>query len=348
MRPIPRISFGIIVLNGEPFTGYNLRALYPFAHQIIVVEGAVEAAAAIATPDGHSRDGTLETLYRFKAEEDPQDKVEIITRDGFWSEKDEMSRAYARRATGDYLWQVDIDEFYMPDDMQAVVDMLAEDPGITAVSFRQLTFWGGFDYIVNSWYLQDGAEIYHRVFKWGPGYTYATHRPPTVLDDRGLDMRTLKWVGGYELERRGIRLYHYSLVFPKQVRDKCEYYSRAPWAEESRRAKEWAEDSYFSLRRPFRVHNEYRFPAWLSRFNGRHPPEIERLRRDIVEGRVNVELRPTDDVERLLRSRSYRWKRAVLRLLGAARARWHRTPTPVRKALAPLTRALGLQRRLGG
>ena len=35
----PRISFGIIVLNGEPFTRYNLRALYPFAHQIIVAEG---------------------------------------------------------------------------------------------------------------------------------------------------------------------------------------------------------------------------------------------------------------------------------------------------------------------
>lgn len=36
----PRITFGMIVLNGEPFTRYNLRALYPFAHEIIVVEGA--------------------------------------------------------------------------------------------------------------------------------------------------------------------------------------------------------------------------------------------------------------------------------------------------------------------
>jgi hypothetical protein len=35
----PLISFGMIVLNGEPFLRYNLRVLYPFAHQIIVVEG---------------------------------------------------------------------------------------------------------------------------------------------------------------------------------------------------------------------------------------------------------------------------------------------------------------------
>src|SRR5512143_3284299 len=93
------ISFGIIVLNGEPFTRYNLRALYPFAHEIIVVEGAVQAAAGIATPDGHSTDGTLEALRRFKAEEDPEGKLQIVTRDGFWSEKDEQSQAYATRAT---------------------------------------------------------------------------------------------------------------------------------------------------------------------------------------------------------------------------------------------------------
>ena len=60
---LPKITFGIIVLNGEPFTRYCLRALYPFAHEILVVEGA----APVATPDGRSTGGTLETLYRFKA-----------------------------------------------------------------------------------------------------------------------------------------------------------------------------------------------------------------------------------------------------------------------------------------
>ena len=34
-----KITFGIIVLNGEPFTKYCLRQLYPFAYEIIVVEG---------------------------------------------------------------------------------------------------------------------------------------------------------------------------------------------------------------------------------------------------------------------------------------------------------------------
>src|SRR3546814_12516086 len=97
----------MIVLNGEPFLRYNLRSLYPYAHQIIVAECAAPCARNIATPQGHSRDGTLEVLRRFKQEEDPEDKVVIVTAedeghpDGFWpGEKDEQSRAYPKRATG--------------------------------------------------------------------------------------------------------------------------------------------------------------------------------------------------------------------------------------------------------
>ena len=142
MSDSPRITFGIIVLNGEPFIRHTLRGLYPFAHEIIVVEGATPGARNIATGDGHSRDTTLKTLDDFKAHEDSKDKLVIVTRQGFWSEKDEMSQAYAARATGEYLWQVDVDEFYQPADMQAVIDLLAADPSITAVSFNTITFLG--------------------------------------------------------------------------------------------------------------------------------------------------------------------------------------------------------------
>ncbi|HEY7160510.1 MAG TPA: glycosyltransferase family A protein, partial [Acidobacteriota bacterium] len=90
----PRISFGIIVLNGEPFTKYCLRSIYPFAFEIFVVEGASLQAAEISTADGHSLDNTLETLRSFQIQEDPEKKLQIITKDGFWSEKDEQSQAY--------------------------------------------------------------------------------------------------------------------------------------------------------------------------------------------------------------------------------------------------------------
>ena len=116
----PRVTFGDHRPQRRAVHRYTLRSLYPYAHEIIVVEGAAPGAVNIATPDGHSRDGTLEVLRRFKADEDPDGKVTDRDRrgrrspDGFWpGEKDEQSRAYATRATGDYLWQVDIDEFYL-------------------------------------------------------------------------------------------------------------------------------------------------------------------------------------------------------------------------------------------
>ena len=301
---LPRISFGIIVLNGEPFTRYTLRALYPYAHEIIVVEGAAPGAANIASADGHSLDGTLDSLRAFKADEDPQDKLIIVTRDGFWSEKDEMSQAYAQRATGDYLWQVDVDEFYQPRDIEAVCKLLSKQPSITAVSFESVFFWAAPQYRVDSWYLLRGEAEFHRLFKWGEGYRYVTHRPPTVVDAQGQDLRRQRWVRAKDLLARGIYLYHYSLLLPKQVREKCEYYSRAEWAQRQH-IKAWADEAYFALRRHYHAHNVYEYPGCLYRFGGAHPPQVAQMWRDLNDPQSAFELRPSADIEALLNSPRY-------------------------------------------
>ncbi|MFC1706215.1 glycosyltransferase family A protein [Planctomycetota bacterium] len=309
MSKRPRITFGVIVLNGEPLTKYCLRALYPYAHEIIVVEGACEAAAGVATADGHSTDTTLQSLREFQEQEDEGDKLRIVTRDGFWPEKDEMSQAYAEHAKGDYLWQVDIDEFYQPEEMEAVLDLLASDPTISGLSFPQIQFWGSFSTSVDGWFMRGGLPEIRRVFRWGPGHTYTTHRPPTVVDAKGNDTYRGNWLRPGTAGAPPVTMYHYSFVFPKQVREKCAYYGRAQWAERSR-AEEWAESVYLNLSRPYRVHNVYGFPGWLDRFMGDHPPQIELLRRDIRQGAVQIDLRGTEDIERLLASWWYpvgRW-----------------------------------------
>ncbi len=321
MSSKPKITFGMIVLNGEPFVAYNLRALYPFAHQIIIVEGAVPAAKNICQPDGHSLDNTLEVLRLFKSNEDPEDKIVVITAedvgypDGFWpGEKDEQSSAYATRASGNYLWQVDVDEFYHPDDMRAVIEMLENDPTITAVSFDQITFWGGFEYTCDGWYLRSGASTYHRLFKWGKGYRYVAHRPPTVVDDRGRDLRKVKWIDGKGTARLGIQLYHYSLVFPSQVLNKSNYYGAAKWADRER-AEAWEKEVFRNLKRPYRVHNIYTEPSWLEPFKGKHPDIIESLLADIDDGNLKIEIRDTNDVEALLAALYYRLGRGALKAL---------------------------------
>jgi FkbM family methyltransferase len=350
----PRITFGIIVLNGQPFTRYVMEALYPFAHEIIVVEGAAPAAQNIATADGHSRDGTLDELRRIKAEEDPEDKITIVTAedegrpDGWWTgEKHEQSRAYAKRATGNWLWQVDIDEFYRAEEMERVIAMLRADPSITAVTFKQLTFWGGLGYRTDGWYLRRGATYYHRLFRWSPGYEYTTHRPPTVRDPTGVDLRDGHWIRGQTLARQGIHLYHYSLLLPKQVIEKCDYYSKVTFTKRPA-AVAWAEDAFLRLSRPWRVHNVYDYPSWLERYAGPHPDAVVRMVDALARDHPD-QLRATDDIERLLSTWWYPLGRWLLILLDpidlAMRSLFRPIPRTTRRGTRFARRAARFGRR---
>lgn len=307
----PKISFGIIVLNGEPFTRYCLRSIYPFAHEIIVVEGGHEDAKSVCTPDGHSIDSTLESLYQFKKEEDPENKVNIVTRNGFWPKKDELgrdrtpqSRAYAERATGDYLWQVDIDEFYREEDMVRILKMLKDNPSITAVTFPTINFWGDVIYKIEGWNLKRGAVNFHRLFKWGKDYKYVTHEPPTITNEKEIDLRKIHWIKGNKMSGKGIYMYHYSHLFPWQVKQKTMVY-RDEKPESCSDILEWADNNYFKLTNPFQVERHYWLPSWLEYYRGKHPKEIINMMNDIKAKKIDIELRDNYDVEGILGNKFY-------------------------------------------
>lgn len=338
---LPKISFGIIVLNGEPFTRYCLRSIYPFAHEIIVVEGGHQDAKSVCTADGHSIDSTLDTLHKFKREEDLENKVTIVTREGFWPKKDELgrdrtpqSRAYAERATGDYLWQIDIDEFYREKDILRIIKMLNKTPSITAISFKQKSFWGGIDYTSESYYIMRNKGGWNRIFKWGKGYKYLTHEPPIVLDETGKNLHEKNWITGERMRRKNIYMYHYCLLFPSQVRQKASVY-RDEKPDLFSAMVQWAENNYFNLKNPTRVHNMYEFPSWLERYKGSHPKQVVCMIRDIKEGKINAELRRIDDIELLLNSKKYKLDRILLRI-----------GNPVEQILTQLYRVRNIPNRL--
>ena len=312
----PKISVGIIVLNGEPFIRYCIRALYAHAHEIIVAEGAALCSKQFGGPDGHSTDGTCETLRRVKEEEDPEDKIIIVQREGNWASRDEQSSAYAARATGDYLWQVDSDEFYTPAAIEQVRAMLAADPTISGARFRWHIFWGGKDYVTDGFFQRQGGGDVNRLFRWGPGYRYGNHwKGPMVVDAEGQPVKdTGRWIEAEETAEAGIYCYHYSLTFPSQVFMKTSIYNSGadPTNAQFSETDRWAFDIWRDLKNPFRVHNRYEHPAWLRRFEDPHPPAAETMFADIAADRLKWETRPTEDVEALLSSRRYRWKAAVL------------------------------------
>lgn len=330
----PRITFGLIVLNGEPFTRYNLRALYPFAHQIIAVEGGGPYALHMAGPDGHSVDGTLELLRRFQREEDPEGKVVVVTAEdegypnGFWpGEKDEQSLAYAKRAAGDWLWQVDIDEFYQPEDMQQVCQYLQEHPDTTCLTFNIYHFWGGFDYLLEGGLLMNRSfgeswGACRRVFQWGPGYHYLTHRPPTIINAEGCDLTRHK---KRNLSRSSylspIFMFHYSHVFPSQVICKGRYFANVGSKVNLSQRRNF-ENFLQPLdeKNALRIFDHWGTFNWLQRFTGTDPPVIQALRQDIERGLFALEMRPVDDIERILSSACYRRKTKYLYIIEILRS----------------------------
>src|SRR5262249_58359892 len=187
----------MIVFNGEPFLHELLESIYDFAYEIVVVEGPDQNALPMAGPDGGSTDRTLEILHSFP---DPERKLRVIR--GTWRDKDEQSNRYMQEVSGDYIWQVDDDEIYKPQDLISVAEILREDPTITAVSFYWQNFFKGFDRVMVA---EPPYEVW-RLFRLRPGYRVVTHLPPTAVDPatraimdatKQLNASTLSEAAGY-------------------------------------------------------------------------------------------------------------------------------------------------------
>jgi glycosyltransferase involved in cell wall biosynthesis len=213
-----RFSFGMIVFNGAEFLKEVLASIYDFAYEIIVVEGPDRNALPMAGPDGGSTDDTLTILKNFP---DPQKKLRVIR--GVWESKDQQCNRFIEEASGDYVWQVDDDEVYKQEDLRRIERLLLEDPEITAVAFQWQNFFKGFDRVM----VADPPYEVWRLFRFRPGYRFATHRPPTVVDpSTGAVMNQVKPVSGRVLADSGIYIYHYSYVFDRQVKNKIQYHTK--------------------------------------------------------------------------------------------------------------------------
>jgi hypothetical protein len=204
---------------------------------------------------------------------------------------------------------------------------LDSDKQLSGVSFPFIEFWGGFDYIANGvLYLYELPEV-PRIFRWRPGYTYANHRPPTVLDERGRPLDPAHWIGGSEMRRKKIFMRHYSYVLPKQALQKVGYYANVNWTDAFRETPRWFRESYAQLKAPLFL-NERGFPVlqWLERYTGDHPQQITQLRQDLAAGKLGEEQRPVTDIEALLNSKFYAAQvtlaRAFLSVFWALRSVW--------------------------
>jgi len=143
----PKVTIGIIVLNEEEYIHACLKNIYNWdcCHEIIVVEGSTdlwrEANPDTVNPDGSSKDKTVEIIKNFP---DPQHKITLIQ--GRWKDKKEAREQYLNRATGDFLFLKDADEFYTYNDLEKLKNLLiAHGDEIEQLSIPHIIFWRDFD-----------------------------------------------------------------------------------------------------------------------------------------------------------------------------------------------------------
>ena len=277
----PKFSIVMIVLNGMPFIEYALASVYDAAHEIIIVEGAVEKCMFSANPDGSSTDGTVGFIESFP---DPHHKIKLIQ--GRWPEKCEMQNKALDFVTGDYVWLVDSDEVYRQEDVVKITEMVTKDPAITQINFICHNFWKGFEHIIYSNKLFVPAFHFRRIFKFKHGARFVSHRPPTmVLPGTEKTTEQMHCLDGMTTWEQGVAIYHYSYVLDAQVQQKMELYRRYGWDKAWEiDMHRWCNEFYSQWTPDRRLELESRFPVWTGDkasysvpFRGKHPEVITQL-----------------------------------------------------------------------
>jgi hypothetical protein len=275
-----KISFGMIVFNGDYVLKENLESVYPFADSIVITEGPVKHYQKLGYSS--STDNTVEIIKKFP---DPENKIKLIQ--GQWANKDAMCNAYASYLTGDFVWHIDSDEIYKPEDMEKVIKYLTNHKECYSMAFKLKSFYGGFDRFISGF--EENFEV-HRIQRIIPGKsTWLTHRPPTMLwPPTGKKCKDMGHVGFHVTDSWGIRIYHYSHVFPMQVKAKMDYYYQrdpggiikdywnklyVPWM------KATTEKEKLNVERPTKGVQEWlphrRGDAFTASFGGSHPDSVQ-------------------------------------------------------------------------
>lgn len=272
-----KIAVGMIVFEGDYVLKECLTQLYPHVDQIVIAEGPVTYWQQQGRTT--STDATNEILASFP---DPDKKLRVVH--GQFREKDDQSKAYIDliNPDTDYLWMVDSDEVYKTEDILKVKALLeAEKP--TSVGVRSCSFYGGFQHFLTGFELK--PDNFLRIFRYMPGCTWKTHRPPTIQYPIDLPR---KHISSEELfARTGVQMYHYSYVFPRQVKTKTTYYKTfvaggtipnyyetvyLPWVRGNVISRRVLETRYQG------VHEwipERRGPCFTTSFRDSHPTAIE-------------------------------------------------------------------------
>ena len=239
------IHFFTIVLNGMPFIDKHIDTflkISPNWHWHIV-EGVASLVNDTSWPlftggaidnslhiNGLSKDGTSEYIDALKNQY--PEKVSIYRKpDGiFWHGKKEMVNTPLQNISDEcLLWEIDVDEFWTPDQINTGHRLFSENPNKFAAYY-----WA--DYFVGpklaissrNGYANNPKIEWERTWRFLPHFRWASHEPPTLVEKTfSGEIRATRNRGYFshaETEHHGLVFQHYAYVFKEQLEFKEKYY----------------------------------------------------------------------------------------------------------------------------
>lgn len=294
-----KLTFGLITLNADFFLKQVLESIYPFAHKIIIADGAVTWWAKQGIT--RSIDDTIKIIEDFP---DPERKI-LLVKGGPYSEKDEQCRTWFAHVPTDtdYVICNDADEVHSQQNLEWLITFLEKEKP-TSVGFKSDTFFGGFDRIVGGF---ERDYSFKRVLKFEKGCFYRTHRQPTLafvpdtskephcLNNPVKDIAGKDITGNQLYEATGITMWHGSYVSAKGVNAKIRYYENAVIAA-GQCIPNYFHDVWMkwvcvpAMRKE--IENQWqgvqefipaaRQPCFTEVFTGKHPPAIEKAMPELL------------------------------------------------------------------
>jgi len=270
---VVKVAFQLIVFQDDYFLEPVLESVLPFG-PVVATEGPITYWQNKGFLS--STDRTNEILAGVVGEKN------VIH--GQWHNKTEMCNAAVHLVPPDttHVWHIDADEVWKPKDISFILSQLDD---VDSVSFRMHSFYGGFEHVMTGY--EENFEV-HRIKRWYVGARWHDHRPPSVLAPDGRRWRDHRHVNHWTTDSWGVRFYHYSYVFPSQIKAKTEFYSQyaagrtlpryfdhiyRPWVLGDAQQRQAIEDTFDGVHDFLSTH---RGPCRTKPFEGEHPAAIQK------------------------------------------------------------------------
>lgn len=250
--------------NEEDWVSYPILSIYNEIDIVLLIEGAVKGRPN-STEGGHSTDKTLDIIRKIP---DPNSKIKLITKDGFFKDLEEQKQIFLDQAEKIqkehpewtiYVLINDADEVITPETIKRLRAAIKLRPWASEFILTFLHFFHDFDHVSSP---SDQYNILHqRFFKYQVGMKYRTH--PVVSDADGIDTCLDPRYQSFRFQIKDMFIHHYgntkALDFQKA---KAAFYK-------SELAKYGAADE---AQQKYKVFNErLEKPEDILLFTGQHP-----------------------------------------------------------------------------